>query len=33
MFSGRESSETVLGQTANDIFTRMSAYMEVPAAV
>ncbi len=30
---GRETAETALGQTADEIFTRMSAFMEAPAAV
>jgi len=30
---GREAVETVVGQSADDIFTRMSAFMEAPAAV
>ena len=30
---GREAAETVAGPTADDIFTRMSAFMEAPAAV
>ena len=30
---GREAAGTVVGQTADDIFTRMSAFMEAPAAV
>jgi hypothetical protein len=30
---GREAAETVVGPTADDIFTRMSAFMEAPAAV
>src|ERR1700761_96670 len=30
---GRETAETVVGPTADDIFTRMSAFMEAPAAV
>ena len=29
---GREAAETAVGQTADDIFTRMSAFMEAPAA-
>ena len=29
---GRQAAETVVGQTADDIFTRMSAFMEAPAA-
>jgi hypothetical protein len=30
---GREAAETVVDQTVDDIFTRMSAFMEAPAAV
>ena len=30
---GRGAAETVVGQTADDIFTRMSAFMEAPTAV
>jgi hypothetical protein len=33
LLRGREMAETVVGQTADDIFTRMSAFMEAPAAV
>ena len=29
---GRQAAETAVGQTADDIFTRMSAFMEAPAA-
>jgi hypothetical protein len=29
---GREAAETVASQSADDIFTRMSAFMEAPAA-
>jgi hypothetical protein len=30
---GREAAENGIGPTADDIFTRMSAFMEAPAAV
>jgi hypothetical protein len=30
---GREAAETVVGQTADDIFGRMSGFMETPAVV